>query len=106
MIGTRHPDSDVPAALMALAGGHGRLLWHKSKDWASTTFKGSRDEVAFEFMGDGAVEAGDRMLMAMHSAEFVLFDRTVADIELTYSTRLMRPMRRMIAVIELLLVAD
>lgn len=98
------PDPDIPAALMALAGGHGRLLWHKSRRWASANFAGSRDEVAFEFFGTDAVTAGDAMLAAMGDHEFVLLGRVVVDIGLRYFTRLKKPTDRTIAVIELLLV--
>lgn len=100
------PDPDIPAALMALAGGHGRLLWHKSRPWASASFVGSRDEIALEFFGPEASDAGEAMLMTVHDAEFVLSGRTVADIELRYHTRLYRPTRRSVAILELLLVKD
>lgn len=103
---TVDPDPDVPAALMALAGGHGRLLWHKSRPWASANHAGSRDEVALEFFGGDASDAGEAMLFTMHEAEFVLFGRIVADIVLGYHTRLYRPQKRTIAVIELLLIED
>lgn len=103
---TVDPDPDIPAALMALAGGHGRLLWHKSKPWASANFSGSRDEVALEFFGNEASAAGEAMLAAMLDAEFVLLGRIVADIELRWHTRLYRPQERTVALIELLLVKD
>jgi hypothetical protein len=100
------PDPDIPAALMALAGGHGRLLWHKSRPWVSANFAGSRDEVAFEYFGSEAVAAGDAMLASMADHEFVLPDRIVVDIELRYFTRLKKPTDRTVAVIEMLLVAS
>ena len=100
------PDADIPAALMALSGGHGRLLWHKSRPWASAAFSGSRDEIALEYFGAEASDAGEAMLMTVHDAEFVLFGRTVADVELRYHTRLYRPTKRSVAILELLLVKD
>lgn len=97
---------DVAAAMMALAGGHGRLLWHKSKPWASASFAGSRDELGLEFMGVAAVDAGSAMLLQLRDAEFALPGRCVADVELRWNTRLYRPQERIVAVIELLIVED
>jgi len=106
MIGTREPDADVPAALMALAGGHGRLLWHKSKGWASATFEGSRDELCLEYLGAEAVAAAEPMLMGLRDAEIDLPGRIVAEAELGWNTRLAKPDDRIVAVIDLLLVKD
>lgn len=106
MIGTRNPDADVPAALMALAGGHGRLLWHKSKPWVSATFSGSRDELCFEYMGAEAVAAGGAMLSGLRDKDIPLPGRIVADAELGWHTQLKKPADRIVAVVELLLVED
>lgn len=103
MIGDRIPDADVPAALMKQAGGHGRLLWHKSKGWASATFEGSRDEVAFEYFGAEAAAAGERFLANLHDVEIALPGRIVADAKVGYHQPLKE---RTIAVLELLLVKD
>lgn len=99
-------DPDVPAALMSMAGGHGRLLWHKSRLWASANFSGSRDEIALEFFGAEASERGEAMLSVLADAEFVVPGRTVADVDLRYHTRLYRPQRRTVAIIEILLVEE
>ena len=103
MIGDRVPDADVPAALMAHAGGHGRLLWHKSKSWASATFEGSRDEVAFEYFGAEAAAAGEQFLANLHDVDIRLPGRILADAKVGYH----QPLReRTIAVLELLPVKD
>ncbi|HMO74558.1 MAG TPA: hypothetical protein PKD99_02350 [Sphingopyxis sp.] len=106
MIGDRDPDPHVPAALMALAGGHGRLLWHKSKRWASASFSGSRDEVAFEYFGREAVELAELALAALGESEIAVPGRTVADACVSWQRRLHRPDVRLVAVIDLLLVED
>jgi hypothetical protein len=106
VIGDRAPDVDVAAALLALAGGHGRLLWHKSKGWASASFAGSRDEIAIEYFGPEASAAGEQLLTELDRVEFTLPSRVVADARIGYHTRLYRPQPRTIAVIELLIVED
>lgn len=100
------PNPDVPAALMALAGGHGRLLWHKSKPWTSATFSGTRDEVALEYLGPEASEAGEQLLIKLDDSELSLRGRIFAGAEVRYHTRLNRPQKRTVAVLELLLVED
>lgn len=106
MIGDVDPIPDVAEALMRLADGHGRLLWHKSKLWASASFEGTRDEIAFEYFGPEASAAGERMIASLHVADFALPGRLVADAKVGYHTRLSRPQRRSIAAIELLIVKD
>lgn len=106
MIGDVDPCPDVPEALMRLAGGHGRLLWHKSKRWASASFEGTRDEVAIEYFGPEASAAGEQLVAGLDDAEFALPGRIVADAALGYHTRLNRPQKRTVAVLELLIVKD
>ena len=106
MIGDIDPSADVADALMRKAGGHGRLLWHKSKRWASATFEGSHDEIAFEFLGTEATASGEQLLAGLFDAEFTLRGRIVADAKIGYHTRLQRPQPRMVVVLELLLLKD
>ena len=106
MIGDVDPNCDVAEALMRMAGGYGRLLWHKSKRWASASLEGSRDEVAFEYLGAEASAAGEQLLVDLRDATFALAGRTVADTQIGYHTRLNRPQPRTIAVLELLIVKD
>lgn len=106
MIGDVEPNKDVAEALMRLAGGYGRLLWHKSKRWASASLEGTRDEVAFEYLGPEASAAGEQMLVGLDEADFALAGRTVTDTQIGYHTRLNRPQPRTVAVLELLIVKD
>lgn len=106
MVGEVEPKADVADALMRMAGGHGRLLWHKSKRWASATFEGSRDEIAFEFLGAEATAAGEHLLSGLFDAEFTLRGRILAHAKIGYHTRLQRPQPRMVVVLELLILKD
>lgn len=106
MIGDIAPNDDVAAALMRLANGHGRLLWHHSKSWASASLVGTRDELCFEYLGVEAMDAGTALVDQMRDLEFRLPGRTVADAVLGYNRRLQMPAPRFVAVIELLLVKD
>lgn len=100
------PNPDVAAALMAQANGHGRLLWHESRPWASANFTGSRDEVAFEYFGREAATIGDVVLAALPDLEFQLEGRTVADATVLWHHRHYRPDQRLVVAFELLLVKD
>lgn len=106
MIGDVDTCPDVPEALMRLAGGHGRLLWHKSKRWASASLEGTRDEVAIEYFGYEASVAGEWLIVELDEADFALPGRVVADTKIGYHTRLHRPQNRTIVVLELLIVKD
>jgi hypothetical protein len=106
VIGDVDPKNDVAEALMRMAGGYGRLLWHKSKQWASASLEGTRDEVAFEYLGPDASAAGEQLLVDLNDANFALPGRTVTDTQIGYHTRLNRPQPRTVAVLELLIVKD
>lgn len=106
MIGDVAPNPDVAEALMRLADGHGRLLWHHSKQWASRSFVGSRDELCLEYMGAEAMAAGTALADQLGELEFRLPGRTVTETLLGFNTRLQKPMPRFVAVFELLLVKD
>jgi hypothetical protein len=106
MIGDVEPNADVADALMRLADGHGRLLWHHSKPWASANFTGTRDELCFEYLGAEAMAAGTALVDQMRELEFRLPGRIVADAVLGFNRRLNKPMPRFVAVIELLIVED
>lgn len=106
MIGDVEPNPDVAAALMRLADGHGRLLWHHSKRWASANFDGTRDELCLEYIGADAMTAGTALADQLRELEFRLPGRFVADATLGFNRRLQKPMPRFVAVFELLLVKD
>ena len=75
----RDPANQLIAALFALGGGHGALLRHEERAWASITFAGSRHTLAFRFAGDAAVAAGERFVAALPEHEFAIPHRLVAD---------------------------
>jgi hypothetical protein len=73
----------VRAALKALAGGHGTVLSHDEKAWASITFSGTRHEVVMEFCGPEAVAAGEELIERLPEHEFTLPGQLVADATIT-----------------------
>ena len=66
-------------ALIALAGGYGRVLEHDERPWASATFSGVRSTVTLEFDGGKAVEGGERLIADLSDHEFVLAGWLVVD---------------------------
>lgn len=106
MISDVEPNADVAAELMRLADGHGRLLWHHSKQWASANLAGSRDELCLEYIGAEAMAAGTALADQLAELPFRLAGRIVADATLGFNRRLQKPMPRFVAVFELLLVKD
>ncbi len=106
MISDVEPNADVAAELMRLADGHGRLLWHHSKRWASANFEGSRDELCLEYIGADAMAAGTALAAQLDELVIRLPGRIVADAQLGFHRSLQKPMPRFVAVFELLLVKD
>jgi len=75
----RDPANRLLAALYALGGGHGALLRHEERAWASITFAGSRHTLAFRFVGVEGVTAGERFVAALPEHEFAIPRKLVAD---------------------------
>ena len=75
----RDPANRLLAALDALGEGHAIVLRHEERAWASITFAGSRHMLALRFVGDAAVEAGERFIAALPEHEFAIPRRLVAD---------------------------
>ncbi len=73
----------VRAALAGLAGGHGTVLAHEEKAWASITFSGTRHEVVLEFCGPEAVAGGEELIERLPDHEFALPGQLVADAAIT-----------------------
>ena len=67
--------------LLALAEGHGVLLEHRQRAWASVTFSGTRHELVLRFEGDEAVAAGERLVAEVGDHEFAIPRQLVADAE-------------------------
>ena len=68
------------AELLALADGHGELLEHRQRAWASVTFSGTRHEIALRFAGEDAVAAGERLIAEAGEHEFAVPGQLVADV--------------------------
>ena len=73
----------VRAALIGLSDGHGTLLAHDEKAWASITFSGTRHEVVLEFCGPEAVAGGEELIERLPDHEFALPGQLVADATIT-----------------------
>ncbi len=67
------------AQLQALSNGHGTLLDHRQRGWASVTFSGTRHELAFRFEGEEAVAGGEVLIAALSEHEFTIPRQLVAD---------------------------
>ena len=75
----RDPANLLLAALFALGRGHGALLRHEERAWASITFAGARHSLAFRFAGDAGVAAGEAFVTKLPEHEFAIPHRLVAD---------------------------
>jgi hypothetical protein len=73
----------VRAALKGLAGGHGTLVSHDEKAWASITFSGTRHAVVLEFCGPDAVAGGEELIERLPDYEFAIPGQLVADATIT-----------------------
>ncbi len=67
------------AELRALANGHGTLLEHRQRGWASVTFSGTRHELAFRFEGEVAIAGGEILVASLSEHEFTIPRQLVAD---------------------------
>ena len=75
----RDPANQLLAALFALGGGHGALLRHDERKWASITFSGCNHSFSFRFEGEAGVAAGEAFVAALPEHEFAIPGRLVAD---------------------------
>ncbi len=66
-------------ALLRLGEGHGELIRHCERTWASATFSGTRHTVMLHFRGAEAIAAGERLIAALPDHEFALPRALVAD---------------------------
>jgi hypothetical protein len=92
--------------LDALAGGHGKVLRHDEKAWASITFEGARHTIELQFLGGEAVSAGEAFVAALPDHEFAVPGQLVADATVTKVEHVLLPEERMTVEIEALLLKD
>ena len=79
----RDPANQLLAALYSLGQGHGALLRHEERAWASITFAGSRHTLAFRFAGEAGVAAGEVFVAELPEHEFAIPHNLVADATVT-----------------------
>lgn len=66
-------------AVLALADGHGRIVQHRERSWASITFAGTRHTLRIVFDTSEAVAGGEALIADLPDHEFALPGRLVAD---------------------------
>ena len=92
--------------LDALAHGHGKVLRHAEKAWASITFEGSRHTLELLFDGGEAVAAGEMFIAALPEHEFAIPGQLVADATVTRAEHVLLPQPRLTVECELLLLKE
>ena len=85
------PANRLLAALHALGGGHGALLRHEERPWASITFSGCNHSVTFRFAGDAGVAAGEAFVATLPEHEFAIPHQLVAEATVTAARHALRP---------------
>ncbi len=96
----------VRLALLAITSGHGTVLSHEEKCWASITFSGTRHEVVMEFCGPEAVAAGEELIEQLPDHEFALPNQLVADATISKVDHRFGAMERLAVTAVLLLLEE
>ncbi len=94
------------AQVLRLAEGHGELLRHGERPWASATFAGSRHTIALSFAGTEAIAAGERLIVALPDHEFDIPGHLVADATVSETDHTMLPTPLLTVELEVLLLED
>ena len=93
-------------ALLELTGGHGELVSHTERPWASATFAGSRHTVTLNFDGLEAITAAEQFIAVLPDHEFEIRGQLVADATITEANLAMLPQPKFAVVAELLLLEE
>ncbi len=72
-------DEQLVNALRALALGHGEVIAHAQRAWASITFAGTRHKLTLAFDGEDAVVGGEQLVEQLPEAELKVRRHLVAD---------------------------
>lgn len=96
----------LEAALIALAGGHGRVLDHRERSWASITFAGTRHTLRIAYETPEAIEGGEVLIAGLPDHEFALPGRLVADATVSAVDHALAPAPSLTVTCELLLLDD
>jgi hypothetical protein len=102
----RRPWMQLLSSVLGLAGGHGELLRHSERPWASVTFSGTRHTIALAFSGAAAIAAGEAFIEALPEHEFAIPRQIVADAAIVSVVQDVLPLPRMMVEVELLLLED
>ena len=93
-------------ALIPLAAGHGEVLRHEERAWASVTFAGARHRITLGFAGEDGVAGGETLIAELPDHEFALPGQLVADATVCAVEHGLLPQPRLQVECELLLVED
>ncbi len=93
-------------ALLGLSAGHGRVVRHCEKPWASVTFEGARHTVELSFDGAEGVAAGETLIETLADHEFAIPGQLVADANVIAVDHSLLPEPRLAVTCELLLLKD
>ncbi|MFC3174692.1 hypothetical protein ACFOD9_10545 [Novosphingobium bradum] len=92
--------------VLKLAGGHGDLLRHDERPWASVTFSGARHTLALAFAGADAIAAAERVIAELADHEFDIPGHIVADAQVREVSHQHVPTAQLTMEIEILLLED
>ena len=102
----RTPWMPLLSALLELAGGHGELVRHSDRSWASVTFSGTRHSVVIAFTGAAGIEAGEQFIAALPDHEFTIPRQLVADAAVLRADHTLLPALRLEVEVQLLLLEE
>ena len=92
--------------VLKLAGGHGDLMRHDERPWASVTFSGTRHTIALAFTSTDAIAAADAVIEQLPDYEFDIPGHIVADAQVREVTHQHVPEQRLTMEVEILLLED
>ena len=92
--------------VLKLAGGHGDLVRHDERPWASVTFSGTRHTIALAFTGADAIAAAEQVINALPNHEFDIPGHIVADAQVREVSHQHVPEQKLTMEIEILLLED
>ena len=93
-------------ALRALALGHGSVIEHRERSWASITFAGTRHTLCITFDSPEAIEGGEALIACLPDHEFAIPGYLVADAQVIGATHTMAPEPKLVVEVELLLLEE
>ena len=93
-------------AILALSDHRAQVIAQSERSWASITFAGARHVFTLIFVGEEAVEAGERFVANLPEHEFALSGHLVADATVSEVEHRMVPSPRMIVTCEVLMLEE